>query len=654
MDQLVLEVLWNRLISVVNEQAAALMRTSFTSIVREAGDLSAGVFDRRGRMIAQAVTGTPGHINPMATCMHHFLARYPIDSLRPGDVLITNDPWKTASQLNDITIVTPIFKGDRLVALFGNCCHALDIGGRGLAADSREVFEEGLFIPVLKLYDAGAPVEPVFEFLRANVRTPEEVLGDVHSQVVGNQVGGRQLLSFLEEFDLADIEALSDVILERTERAMRERIAALPDGDYGYRCEIDGFDAPVRIEVAVRVRGDELIVDYAGTSPTVGHGINVAFNYTAGYTTYGVKCAISPDVPNNEGSFRPVTVTAPEGCILNAPYPCAIGGRHLVGHFLPSAVFAALADALPERVIAPGADALWDTQIFGEDPRTGKRFTYVWFSTGGTGALATKDGLSATAFPSGIAGVPAEVIEALSPVVVKRRELRRDSGGAGRVPRRPRPDPGARRPGRAARSCSRGCTSGSTIRRRDCTAASAGGAGTLATNRPEIELRAKARVPLPAGTEITLGLPGGGGYGPPWRRDPARVLADVRDGYVSLERARADYGVAIDPERMIVLEDETAALRARLRGEKGLRRDQPGECGSAACAPARWKGSAVMSRRMCQRSCAPARGTGRVAPPGRLGESPSPASDRAASQLIMTTPTIARATTAATVEMTST
>ena len=568
MDQLVLEVLWNRLISVVNEQAAALMRTSFTSIVREAGDLSAGVFDRRGRMIAQAVTGTPGHINPMATCMHHFLAKYPIDSLRPGDVLITNDPWKTASQLNDITIVTPIFKGDRLVALFGNCCHALDIGGRGLAADSREVFEEGLFIPVLKLYDAGAPVEPVFEFLRANVRTPEEVLGDVHSQVVGNQVGGRQLLSFLEEFDLTDIEALSDVILERTERAMRERIAALPDGDYGYHCEIDGFDAPVRIEVTVRVRGDELIVDYAGTAPTVDHGINVAFNYTAGYTTYGVKCAISPDVPNNEGSFRPVTVTAPEGCILNAPYPCAIGGRHLVGHFLPSVVFGALADALPERVIAPGADALWDTQIFGEDPRTGKRFTYVWFSTGGTGALATKDGLSATAFPSGIAGVPAEVIEALSPVVVKRRELRCDSGGAGEF------RGGLGQTLELAVQGDRPFMFSGLYERIHHPApglhgGEPGGAGVLAVNRPEIELRAKARVPLPAGTEITLGLPGGGGYGPPWRRDPARVLADVRDGYVSLERARTDYGVAIDPKRMAVLKDETAALRARLHDGTG-------------------------------------------------------------------------------------
>ena len=567
MDQLVLEVLWNRLVSVVNEQAAALMRTSFTSIVREAGDLSAGVFDRRGRMIAQAVTGTPGHINPMATCMHHFLAKYPAGSLRPGDVLITNDPWKTASQLNDITIVTPIFKGERLVALFGNCCHALDIGGRGLSADSREVFEEGLFIPVLKLYDAGAPVEPVFEFLRANVRTPEEVLGDVHSQVVGNEVGGRQLLSFLDEFRLGDIEELSDVIVERTERAMRARIAALPDGDYRYRTEIDGFDAPVRIEVAVRVRGDELTVDYTGSSPAVGHGINVALNYTAGYTTYGVKCAVSPDVPNNEGSFRPVTVRAPEGCILNAPYPCAIGGRHLVGHFLPSVVFGALADALPERVIAPGADALWDTQIFGEDPRTGKRFTYVWFSAGGAGALATKDGLSATAFPSGIAGVPAEVIETLSPVVVRRRELRRDSGGPGEF------RGGLGQTLELAVQGERPFMFSGLYERIDHPAPGLhggrpGGAGALTTNRPDIELRAKTRVPLPAGTEITLGLPGGGGYGPPWRRDPARVLADVQDGYVSLERARSDYGVAIDPERMIVLEEETAVLRARLRDER--------------------------------------------------------------------------------------
>jgi N-methylhydantoinase B len=273
-------------------------------------------------------------------------------------------------------------------------------------------------------------------------------------------------------------------------------------------------------------------------------------------------------VPNNEGSFRPVRVTAPEGCILNAPYPCAIGGRHLVGHFLPSAVFGALADALPDRVIAPGADALWDTQIFGEDPRTGRRFTYVWFSAGGTGALATKDGLSATAFPSGIAGVPAEVIETLSPVVVKRRELRADSGGPGEF------RGGLGQTLELAVQGARPFMFSGLYERIDNAAPGLhggrpGGAGVLATNRPEIRVRAKARVPLPAGTEITLGLPGGGGYGPPWRRDPARVLADVRDGYVSLERARSDYGVAIDPERMIVLEDETAALHAHLRAGSG-------------------------------------------------------------------------------------
>jgi len=233
-DQITLDVLWSRLISTVNEQAAALIRSSFTSIVREAGDLSAGVFDRRGRMVAQAVTGTPGHINSMATGMIHFLDRFPIEDLKPGDVLVTNDPWKTASQLNDITIATPVFKNGRLVAFFASCCHALDIGGRGLSADSRSVYEEGLFIPVMKLREEGKLVSPILELLAANVRTPEEVLGDIHSQIIGNEVGARQLLSFLDEFGLDDIEALSDEIVDRSERAMRERIRALPDGEYSY------------------------------------------------------------------------------------------------------------------------------------------------------------------------------------------------------------------------------------------------------------------------------------------------------------------------------------------------------------------------------------------------------------------------------------
>jgi N-methylhydantoinase B len=553
------------------------MRTSFTSIVRESGDLSAGVFDRRGRMIAQAVTGTPGHINSMATCMRHFLAAFPADELRPGDVLVTNDPWKTASQLNDLTVVTPIFRRGRVAAFFGNCCHALDIGGRGLAADSREIFEEGLYIPVMRLYDAGRPVGPLFDLLRANVRAPEEVLGDLHSQVVGNEVGGRQLLSFLDEFGLDGIEELADEIVRRTEAAMRERIAALPDGEYRYELVCDGFDRPVRIAAAITVRGDSLAVDYTGSSAPVPQGINVALNYTTAYTTYAIKCAISPDVPNNEGSFRPVAVSAPPDSILNAQFPAALGGRHLVGHFLPSAVFGALAQALPDRLIAPGADGLWDTQLFGEEPVTGRRWTYVWFSAGGTGARPAQDGLSATAYPSGIAGVPVEVIETLAPLVIRRRELRADSGGPGRF---------RGGLGQAMDVAVRGdkpfVFSGLYERLEHPAPGLAGGApgapGALRTNRPEIALRAKTRTVLPPGTEITLELPGGGGFGPPWERDPARVLDDVQNGYVSLRAAREAYGVVIDAARMVVVPEATAARRADLR--RGRAAAAPGARGA--------------------------------------------------------------------------
>jgi N-methylhydantoinase B len=560
MDPIVLNVLWNRLISTVNEQAAALMRSSFSSIVREAGDLAAGVFDRRGRMVAQATTGTPGHINPMATCMHHFLARFPIDELEPGDVLITNDPWKTASQLNDITIATPVFRQGRPIAVFANCCHALDIGGRGLSADSLSVFEEGIFIPVMKLYDRGAVVAPLMEMIEANVRTPDEVVGDIHSQMIANAVGGRQLSAFLDEFELDDIEALSDEIIDRSERAMRERIKALPDGMYPSEMTIDGYDEPIVISTRVIVEGDRLTVDFTGTSPTVGRGINVALNYTRGYTTYGIKCAISPDVPNNAGSFRPVHVTAPEGSILNAKYPVAVAGRHLVGHFLPSAVMGALAGALPDKVIAPGADALWDTHIAGEGP-DGRYFSFTWFSCGGTGALARKDGLNATAFPSGIAGVPVEVIETLSPVVVRRRELRQDSGGAGtfRGGLGQIMEFGVRteKPYQFA-----GLYERIDFPPPPLAGGEPGEAGHLRTNN-QAPLRAKETTMLPPDTVVTIEIPGGGGYGSPLQRAPEAVLADVRDGYVTIEAARERYGVVIDSTSWAIDDAATRARRTR-------------------------------------------------------------------------------------------
>lgn len=564
LDQLTLDVLWSRLVATVNEQAAALMRSSFTSIVREAGDLSAGVFDRRGRMVAQAVTGTPGHINSMATGMVHFLERFPVDTLRPGDVLVTNDPWKTASQLNDITVATPVFREGRVVALFANTCHALDIGGRGLTADARSVFEEGLYIPVMKLHDRGRPVEPLYELIAANVRTPEEVLGDLHSQVVGNEVGARQLLRFLDEFGLADIEALADEIVGRSERAMRERIAALADGEYRYALTIDGFDRPIEIRAAVRVAGDELTVDFAGSSGPAPLGVNVCLNYTRAYTTYGIKCVVSPDVPNNEGSFRPVHVTAPEGSILNARFPAPVAGRHLVGHFLPSAVMGALAQALPDRVMAPGFDGLWDTHIAGVARGSGRHFSFTWFSAGGTGALRGQDGLSATAYPSGVAGVAVEVIETLAPIVLRRRELRQDSGG-----------PGTFRGGLGQTMDVEVLTdepyvfSGLYERTRfPAPGLHGGGPGAMGrvTTSNGVPLPPKVSQVVPPDTVVTLELPGGGGFGPPWARDPARVLEDVREGYVSIEAARAAYGVAIDPVRLALRPDETERLRAALRG----------------------------------------------------------------------------------------
>ncbi len=568
MDQIALDVLWNRLIATVNEQAAALMRSSFTSIVREAGDLSAGVFDRRGRMVAQAVTGTPGHINPMATGMIHFLDKYPVDTLTPGDVLVTNDPWKTVSQLNDFTIATPIFKNGKVIAFFANCCHALDIGGRGLSADSSSIFEEGLFVPIMKLHDAGRPNETLFEMLRCNVRTPDEVLGDIHSQITANEVGGRQLLRFMGVFELDDIEALSDEIVTRSEAGMRSRIAELPDGAYPYAMSIDGFDDPIRIAVEVRVTGDELTVDFAGTSGAVPLGINVCLNYTRGYTTYGIKCAISPDVPNNAGSFRPVHVTAPEGSILHARHPAAVAGRHLVGHFLPSAIMGALADALPDNVIAPGFDGLWDTHITGIARDSGEHFSFTWFSAGGTGAISGRDGLSTTSFPSGIAGVPVEVIETLAPIVVHRREFRSDSGGPGRY----RGGLGQTmefevltdEPYELA-----GLYDRTKFPANGLFGGGQGAAGVVSTNN-DAALKPKIKTRLPADTVVRLDMPGGGGYGPPIERPIDTVVADVRNGLVSSQAAAEHYGVVMNDDGASASKDETSKLRETMRAATGL------------------------------------------------------------------------------------
>jgi N-methylhydantoinase B len=560
LDPVTLEILWSRLITVTNEQAAALQRTSFTSIVREAGDLSASVFDARGRMLAQAVTGTPGHINSLATAMHHFLSAFPPESLKPGDVLITNDPWKTSGQLNDISVVTPAFRGSTLLGFFGNTCHAMDIGGRGLSADAGEVFEEGLFIPITKLYDGGEPNEELLRVLGANVRAPYEVLGDVHAQVAGNQVGVDRLLEYLDDFGLEDLEALGTEILERSETAMRRAIAELPDGRYEKTIHTDGLDEPVTIRCTVIIRGDQVVVDYEGSSPQIDRGMNVVLNYTAAYTSYAIKCAITPEIPHNDGSFRPVTTMAPEGSILNARFPAAVAGRHIVGHFLPHAVLGALAGILPDRVIAEGAGNIWLTTVRGAGHN---RFITVFFAAGGTGARPNKDGLSCHSFPSGIATTPVEVIETTSPLVIRRKELRRDSGGPGRfrggLGQSIEIDVRTNEPfivsslSDRMRFAAQGYLGGWPGAR--------GGVRTSSGVRPNIKLSQR----LPAGTRVTLDLPGGGGFFDPRSRDPQAVASDVSEGLVSPRSAERDYGVKTTRGGRIVGLKRRAQTKVRAR-----------------------------------------------------------------------------------------
>ncbi|HEY2918458.1 MAG TPA: hydantoinase B/oxoprolinase family protein [Candidatus Binatia bacterium] len=565
-DPVTLEVIWNRFLSVANEQQDTLIRTAFSTIVRESQDLACGMFDTKGRMIAQSLSGTPGHINAMATSMKHFLAAFPPDKLAPGDVLITNDPWQTAGQINDITITTPIFRNGKMVALFANTCHSADIGGRILSAEAREVFEEGLRIPIMKLFDRGEPNHTLMQIVRINVRQPDEVIGDFYAQTACNDAGGRALLEMMDEFGLESIDAVADEIIHRSEEAVRAEIRKLPNGEWSNETWSDGFEAPIVVRCAVKVSGDDIFIDFTGSSPQSTRGINVVFNYTHAYASFAIKAAICPDVPHNEGSFRPVHVSAPPGSILNALDPAPVASRQVIGHFIPSAIFAALSGALPGRLMAPGADPIWLSVWRGQNPP----FTLTVFQVGGTGARPTKDGLNAVGFPSGVAGVPAEVIESLSPVVLKRRQLRPDSGG-----------PGTWRGGLGQLTefirRGEGTWSVSSIAdRTQYPAPGLQGGQAGATGAVSLEngtqLHAKALMDLHSSDVVHVDLPGGGGYGDPMKRDVEKVLWDVIEGYITPEEAETKYGVVVNymgkgddlvklPENWAIDQKKTAELR---------------------------------------------------------------------------------------------
>src|SRR5689334_1778357 len=443
LGQIHAQIMWNRLTAVVEEQAQTMIRTAFSTSVREAGDLSAGVFDRHGRMLAQAVTGTPGHVNSMANGVKYFLDVYPLAGMKPGDHYITNDPWLTSGHLHDITVVTPSFYRGEPVALFANTIHVVDIGGLGMGPDGRQVFEEGLAIPIMPLARAGAMNEDLLRLVRANVREPLQVEGDIYATAASNDEGSRRLIEMMNEFEIANLDRLGDSIVDASREATLERIRALPSGTYRNTLTMDGYDKPLTLSAALTISGNGIHVDFGGTSPASSHGINVVYNYCLAYTAFGVKCLVAPEVPNNAGSLAPITVSAPEGCVLNVPRPFPVAARHTVGQMLPDVVFGCLQQVMPGGVPAEGASSLWNPQIFGggslvdevepgTDANTLPEFSTVIFHCGGAGARPQKDGLSATAFPSGVRTIPIEATESVAPVVFYRREFRDGSGGPGK------------------------------------------------------------------------------------------------------------------------------------------------------------------------------------------------------------------------------
>lgn len=569
------QIMWDRLISVVEEQAQTLIRIGFSTSTREAGDVSAGVFDTAGRMLAQAITGTPGHVNSMARAVVHFLDKFPAATMRPGDIFITNDPWKGTGHLHDFTMVTPVFRQQRLVALFASTCHVIDIGGRGMGPDGRQIYEEGLYVPIMRFASAAGTNETLIDIVKANVREPVQVVGDIYSLAGCNDVGGRQLLGMMDEFGIETLDLLGAHILERSRAATLDAIRKLPKGTYRNAMRVDGYDRPLDLVATMTIGDDGIDVDFAGTSAPSSYGINVPFCYTEAYASFGVKCIVAPKVPNNAGSLALLRMHAPDNCILNAKHPLPVATRHVVGQMLPDLVIGCLNQVLDNQVPAEGTSCLWNLFAFGgsgqidadaTDMMKARVFNVMSFHSGGTGARPGKDGLSATAFPSGVRNVPVEVTEAMSPLLIRRKEYRTDSGGPGKyrgglgqvmevVTRDDAPFAISANYDRVIYP-PRGRNGGGD-----------GRAGVLSLGSGAL-LKSKGQQTIPKHESVVIEMPGGGGLGDAFDRDPARVAQDVHLGMVSRQAAASDYGVILHDDHTIDHDATAAARRDRSQGEK--------------------------------------------------------------------------------------
>lgn len=575
-DPVRLEILWGGLLSIVEEMSITLKRTAYSELIREANDFSCAIFDAEGNMLAQTDwIGSPGHLGSVPKLMKSLFKEFPPETLEPGDAVATNDPWLGSGHLPDLVVVSPIFYEGRLVALALNIAHHSDIGGRapgGHIADSRVVFEEGILIPMHKLYKAGRPNEDTLKLIAANVRLSKTLLNDIKAQLAANYVAERRLAEFMRDAGLKSLTDLSKAIISLTEEATRKALESVPKGAYSWEHVFDGPrpGEPLRMKVTVEARGPEMKVDWTGTSPQTDSGLNSPFNYTYAYTIHAIKGALTPTLPFNEGALKPIEVYAPEGTIVNAKFPAAVGARHVLSWHVNAAVCGALSKAIPDRVIAASGGESNMPQFSGINPRTGRTFIHVAMHSGGLGARPNKDGIHAFAFPPRAENTPVEVTETANPLRVERLEILQDSGGAGKY--------------------RGGC--GLIVEFRVLTEQPAtvvnvvdwieygppGLFGGLPGSKSEFilnpgtpsEQRLDPRriAVIPPQSVVRCLLPGGGGYGDPLERDPAMVLDDVLNGYVSLEKARELYGVVIDSRRIKVDEEATRRLREELKAKR--------------------------------------------------------------------------------------
>jgi N-methylhydantoinase B len=571
-DPITLEILWRRLVSIVDEADASVARTAFSSLLRDAHDYTCMFTDSRGQELVQGTFCTPGQAGAMALGVKKIIQSMPLDAYKEGDVFIVNDPWLLAGHLNDVCVLSPIFFKAKPVAFTACVFHHSDIGGR-VSSDNREVFEEGIYIPVTRLYDGGVLNQDLLNMIRWNVRTPEEVTGDIRSQVAANHVCARKIIEMMTEEHLDTLDDLADEIISRTEISMRAAIEKIPDGTYPHKGVIEGAGSrpDIHIQLAVTVDGSDIHVDFAGTSDQVDWGVNVVYNFTYAYVFMAIKSAFDPDIPINEGAIRPVHMTAPEGSIINCKFPAAVAARMQVGHFMTEMVFNALGQATPERVIAGSGGTPAQTNILYGKRGSGKPWHTMIIRGGGMGASHSMDGHHCAIFPANGANTPVEILESDTPLIVVERGLVRDSGGPGRQ----RGGIGRQMTLRVPTAEeSRGIPPGRTT-----IAVQAGRfvyppAGIF-NGKPGARARfLKNDEPadpsgltfLDPGDVITFVSAGGGGYGDPMARDPEAVLKDVLYGYVSVEQAKAEYLVVIDPETLALDLDATQNLRREPRG----------------------------------------------------------------------------------------